>query len=277
MTPGREDIPGRWYAVNTREPIRDETIREGLISVGAVVEREGLPTTSPKPRYALTAAFASLFDPNVTGEDLEGVIGDWQAAHLNQGALARIAILRKGAVATNDGVMVTFPNGEARRMAPGPSSDISRAVIEVFAPRFLGHPGVLFLSESREHVVARDDELARAVGLEIQADRALPDILLVDLAPATPLLVFIEVVASDGPVSERRRAALLAVATDAGFDAQHVAFVTAYMDRSAPAFKKTVDALAWNSFAWFMSEPDCLVSLRGETEPHRALAELISE
>ena len=38
----RRTIPGRWYADNTREPIRDETIRFGLISVGAVLEQEGL-------------------------------------------------------------------------------------------------------------------------------------------------------------------------------------------------------------------------------------------
>ena len=50
-TPGR--IDGRWYAANTREPIRDETLREGLVRIGAVKEREGLPTTSPRPRYAL--------------------------------------------------------------------------------------------------------------------------------------------------------------------------------------------------------------------------------
>jgi hypothetical protein len=45
-----------------------------------------------------------------------------------------------------------------------------------------------------------------------------------------------------------------------------VAFVTAYLDRSAAAFKKTVDALAWGSFAWFVSEPDHLLQLhRGGT------------
>src|SRR5437868_2736876 len=43
----------RWYADNTREPIRDETLREGLVAVGAVLRREDLPTTSASPRYAL--------------------------------------------------------------------------------------------------------------------------------------------------------------------------------------------------------------------------------
>ena len=48
------NIEGRWYAANTRESIRDETLRAGLIRTGAVAEREGLPTTSSRPRYSLT-------------------------------------------------------------------------------------------------------------------------------------------------------------------------------------------------------------------------------
>ena len=65
-------VPGeRWYADNTREPIRDETLREGLVAVGAVIAREDLPTTSSRPRYALKADFAALFDPTLDGEKLE--------------------------------------------------------------------------------------------------------------------------------------------------------------------------------------------------------------
>jgi hypothetical protein len=109
--------------------------------------------------------------------------------------------------------------------------------------------------------VARDDQLARRIGLRIEAHRNLPDIILVDLGPEHPLLVFVEVVATDGPIGETRKAALLRIAKEAGFPAEHVTFVTAYLDRSAGAFTKTVAGLAWGSFAWFMSEPDHLLRL----------------
>ena len=46
---------------------------------------------------------------------------------------------------------------------------------------------------------------------------------------------------------------------EAGFPAEHVTFVTAYLDRSAGPFKKTVDSLAWGSYAWFAAEPERLV------------------
>lgn len=257
---GGSQIEGRrWYQDNTREPIRDETLREGLVAIGAVTERTDLPTTSSKPRYALKAGFAALFDSALASKDLQACIAAWQAEALNKGALARLAIVRRGAGVSADQVLVTFPNGETRRMKPGPSSEITKAVVEVFATTFLTDPAVVFLSESGNKVVARDDELARSIGLAIQVDKNLPDTILVDLGPAHPLLVFVEIVATDGPVSERRKQALEELVTDAGFPPEHVAFVTAFLDRSAGPFKKTVDSLAWGSYAWFAAEPERLV------------------
>ena len=179
--------PGkRWYSDNTREPIRDETLREGLIAVGAVGEKTDVPTTSSKPRYALTASFGALFDPALTDAKFRAAATAWQASALNQGTLARIALIRHGAAAGGSYVLVTFPSGETRRMTPGPSTDITKAVIEVFAPRFLQSPAVLFVSESGNKVVARDDNLAQTIGLKIQSDENLPDTILVDLGPAPP-------------------------------------------------------------------------------------------
>jgi hypothetical protein len=258
----------RWYADNTREGIRDDTLREGLVVIGAVIERAGVPTTSSKPRYALTTDFASLFSPALEGDALTQAIATWQAKTLNAGALARLAIVRRGAGrASADQVLVSFPNGETRRMNPGPSSEITKAVVEVFAPTFLAEPAVVFLSESGNKVVARDDELARSIGLSIQADKNLPDTILVDLGPAHPLLVFVEVVATDGPISQRRKRALEELVATAGFPADRVAFVTAYLDRSSGSFKKTVDSLAWGSYAWFAAEPERLVIFSESPSP----------
>ncbi len=94
MRPAGGSVEGQWYAANTREPIRDETLREGLVRMGAVKEREGLPTTSPRPRYALADEFARLFDPGLTDAALQFAIEEWQTANLSSGALARVAILR---------------------------------------------------------------------------------------------------------------------------------------------------------------------------------------
>jgi BsuBI/PstI restriction endonuclease domain/BsuBI/PstI restriction endonuclease HTH domain len=235
---GRRAVPtgARWYAENSREQVRDEVLRQGLIPVGAVIERPGLATTAGVPRYALEAAFAALFVPELADSAFEAAAEDWRLRHLSAAALARVRIMRRSAASSSEGVVVRFPNDETRRMAAGPSSEISRAVIEEFAPRFLIDPAVLWLSESATKVVERDDQLAKDIGLTIESDRNLPDIILVDrgTGPTDFLLVFVEVVATDGPVTQARVDALGSIAAAAGFAPEQVAFVTAYLDRVVP-------------------------------------------
>ncbi len=261
------NIPGRWYAVDTREPIRDETLRAGLVAVGAVVELGGLATTSAKPRYALSKSFAALLaDLHGNSHAGSAEVMHWQRDHLSAAALGRVRLLR-GAVVRSTGhkrEQVMFPNGETRLMHPGPSTVITKAVVEVFAVRFLREPGVVFLSESGNKVVARDNALASAIGLKLDYARNLPDIVLADVAASAPRVVFVEVVATDGAVTEQRRKALLDVAAGAGYTAGHVSFVSAFLDRKSPAFRKLASEIAWDTFAWFVSEPDKLVIFGGE-------------
>jgi hypothetical protein len=275
LKPGFVAAGRRWYADNTREPIRDETLRDGLVVIGAVVVRPDLPTTSSRPRYALRASFATLFEPSLSENALDDAITKWRASQLSPSALARVTLLSRAVVSSKEGVLVTFPNGETRRLAPGPSSVITKAVVEEFAPRFLRQPGVIWLSESQTKVVARDDDLATRLGLRIDAQRNLPDTLLVDLEPAEPLLVFVEVVATNGAITVDRQTALRTIATDAGYRSDQIAFVSAFLDRDSPGFKKTVSRLAWGSFAWFVADPDRLVVLREGTRPAPSLNDLL--
>jgi len=253
----------RWFQDNTREPIRDETLRDGFVRMGAVVTRPGIPTTSSKGRYALQTAFASLFDPALQGEPLNAATAAWQERYLSPGALARVRLQHRSASAAQSRVLVTLPDGETRQMEAGPSSVITKAVVEVFALRFLRNPAVLWISESGNKIIQRDDQLAQALGLKIEVDKLLPDTILVDLAPAEPLIVFVEAVATAGEISEARRTAFLELMTAARFKAEQVAFVTAFADRNTLAFKRGISNLAWGSFAWCLSEPEHLIVLDG--------------
>jgi hypothetical protein len=88
LAPGKmRTIRGRWYAPNTREPIRDETLRMGLVLLGAVVERQGLPTTSAKPRYALKVEFAALFNQRLSGQGFRTAIRGRHESALSPAAL----------------------------------------------------------------------------------------------------------------------------------------------------------------------------------------------
>jgi hypothetical protein len=144
-------------------------------------------------------------------------------------------------------------------MSPGPSTVIAKAVIEQFCPRFLPEVGVLLLSDSSEKVVSRDDELAKELGLSLDAARTLPDIVLVDMFSGRSRIVFVEVVATDGAVTEARKRALTAFAESGGYRPNQLLFVTAFLDRAERAFRRLVSEIAWDSYAWFVAEPDQLL------------------
>lgn len=261
-----------WYADNTREPIRDETIRNGFAPVGAITEIPR-PTTSPKGRYALASDFADLFSPSLTGEDFDQAVSEWRAAHLTAAELARVRLILSGADPNPESFLVTFPNGETQHLTPGNSSVIAKGIIEQFAPRFLEKPHVVWVSESGNKVVSRHDLHAHSLGLNLNVEKVLPDIILVDMAKM--VIVFVEVVSTDGPVNSKRREELLKLVTDAGHSEKNAAFVSAFLSRDA-ALKKVLPDLAWNSFVWIASEPDALITLeREETVAflHERLAE----
>lgn len=259
---GFKPLGDRWYADTTREPIRDETLRDGLVRVGAAIQNPDIATTSGKPRYALSDEFAALFSPSLQEEDLAAAIAAWQRRHLDPLALARIELLRQGAASSTSRIDVVFPNKTLRQLAPGPSSVISKAVVEVFAPAFLYKPAVVLLSESGDKIVAQEERLISSLGLKIDRAKVLPDIILFDMEEGRGLLVFVEVVATDGPISESRRDALLKTAEGVRIGPERIAFLTAYRDRNHPAFKKTAGSLAWNSLVWFLAEPDHIIVLR---------------
>lgn len=258
-----KNIKGRWYLANTREPIRDETLRAGLVNLGAVIERKGLPTTSPNPRYALQKDFANLFDESLTYNQILNLIDKWQEKYLSSSALTRIRLVRRGALSAKikSPVTVNFPNGEVRRLAPGPSSILIKQVVEVFSKRYLLEPAFIFLSESRDKVVTQDEELAQTLGLQIQPERNLPDIVMADLGPEQPLLIFVEVVITNGAITNLRKDSLLKLATGAGFSVNQIGLVTAFRDRDETTFRRLSSNIAWGSFVWFASEPECLMVL----------------
>jgi hypothetical protein len=271
----------RWYADNTREPIRDEVIRNGLVPINAIVERPGIPTTSPKGRYALQSEFAALFRPELSGAALDAAAAEWRRRNMSAAALARAALVRASASTAAGNITVQCPGGPSVILPPGPSPEITKAVVEVFAPAFLGNPRVAWISDSANKAPFRDAPLEKALGITLDAATLLPDVVLVDLDPpgrdGEVLLVFVEVVASDGPVTEQRQRALLDVIASAprAYRPEDAAFVTAYMDRGADPVRRTLPGLAWRSFAWFVSEPDKLVQLHDGTTAGRKLAALL--
>ncbi|MEO9177104.1 MAG: BsuBI/PstI family type II restriction endonuclease [Gaiellales bacterium] len=255
----------RWYAENTREPIRDEIIRPLEREFGAVRRRRDLSPTSSSPALTLARDFADLFDDGLLddgllGEPLTAAIAGWQGAHLGPAAKARMRALER-LDAASGAVRVLLPGRGERQLPAGASSVLTARVIEDLAPRLLAQPYVLAVCHSRDPIAAEDAAELAAVRLTLDSSVALPDIVLLD-AGAGGSIWFVEVVVSDGPVNETRRAELLGWALGRGLDPASCRFVTAYRSRSDPVFRRSVGELAWGSLAWFADEPGHALELR---------------
>jgi hypothetical protein len=250
-----------WYADNSREPLRDEVFREWL-RLGAMVHDRSLSTTSPRPAWTLRGDFAALFKPQLVGEDLAESIGIWQDRNLGTVGRARIMLARERATAIH-AVEVRLPNGSVRPLAPGDSSLILKGVIERLAPTLLGQPGVLAISQSRQKIDLLDNELLRQLGLSIQAAELLPDALLFDGEAGR--FWFVEAVATDGEIHEVRKTELLRWASAHEIQPDQCGFVTGFLSRTHEAFRRRASRIAWGTSAWFLDEPDRVLSF--ETLP----------
>lgn len=258
--PGFRPDGKRWYADNSRESIRDDLIRNRLVNMGLVGRKAGVPTTSSAPVYFLRSGFAALFDPALSGQAQRDAIETWRSAHLSSTTLQRMALKAQGALARLGDVLVELPDGTRMRLSAGPSTPILKALIEDYAPRWLRRPAVLWISASDRRTHPQFVEMAATVGLRFETAKLLPDLILADLGePAA--FVFCEVVATDGPVDEARKAAFLDLTRGCDIADASVRFVTAYLDREAPELRKTFHRVAVDSELWFSNEPELIVRL----------------
>lgn len=262
----------QWYADNTREPVRDDYIRNRAIPIGIIVKREGVPTTSPAPIYAFAKGFAALFDPDLEGAALEKAIDFWREVNLDPLVLKRMALVSSGVFERDGDMEVRLPNtGQVLRLPTGEASVITKAVCEELSWRVAERPIVVHLSMSDIKVRPELAKNALKLGLSIDPKSELPDVIIADLPCEGALtLTFVEVVHSDGPITEVRRAALLDIARKAGVPEENVNLITAFDDRNVSIFKKRVSELAYGSCVWFRTEPHML--MRMERFPDRRLA-----
>jgi hypothetical protein len=92
------------------------------------------------------------------------------------------------------------------------------------------------------------------IGLPIDAKRLLPDLVLANLSEPMRL-VFCEIVSTDGPITEARKEALMAMTDAAGFPRDRVSFLSAFEHRDAAPLKKRLCNIAVGSMIWCMNEP----------------------
>ena len=241
------------YGDNSREQVRDETWPKWL-DEGAVRVKPGVKKTSPAPRWALTDAFADLFDPQLTGQVFLDAIEAFRDEHMSPSGRVKALMARQRGERAH-AVEVRLPGGDVRQLEPGESSVILKGVVEQWAPRRLNDPVVLTISEPGDKVYTADARTMQRLGVVIDPMTLLPDALLVDIATSPAQFWIVEVVASDGPIDEDRKRRLLAWAAQQRIPEKSCQFLTAFGSRNAAPAKRRLKDLAAGTFAWYADEP----------------------
>lgn len=244
------------YADNSRETLRDETFREWAAR-GALHQRAGLATTSSSPRWILDAEFAALFHTDLDNDDdLIDAIDSWASTHMSKEGRLRAYALQKAADGDHAVVVLLPGGGGTRELEAGPSSVILKAVIEHWVPRKLRRPLILSIAESRQKQFVADKQVLAQLEIEIDSANLLPDCLIVDTDEKSFGFWIIEAVASDGPITEARKAELTHWAVAQGIPADQCHFLTAFEGRNSSPARRRLKDLAVGSHAWFIDEPE---------------------
>jgi BsuBI/PstI restriction endonuclease domain/BsuBI/PstI restriction endonuclease HTH domain len=244
----------QWYAADTREGPRDETWPKWK-NYGAARERLGISTSSPAPRWAIAASFADLFNPALKRTALASAIEDWRETHMDPGEVLKLQ--RDNEIATSKHqVTVHLPEGGVRQLEPGPASLIIKGVIEEWAPRRLGVPFVVAISEPGTKVYILDAAKMAIARISINVSNVLPDVILLDAGTKPPTFWIVEVAYSDGVVSKDRKTELLTWAQDQYIKPEHCQFLSALDSRNGSTARKRLKDIAVDTYCWFYDEPN---------------------
>ena len=237
---------GITYAENSRETIRKQAIHH--FRNAAFIEDNGAPTNSPNYRYRLTEEMLSLLKSFQTMH--------WSSTKHsfleNHNSLINfyrsIKLMEKMPVKINDNEL-TF--------SPGKHNELQKLIIEEFAPRFAENATCLYVGDTIQKDLVKNETMLSKLGFKMTLHDKLPDVIL--YVEDKNWLYFIEAVTSVGPMSPKRIKELESMTSDV---TAGKIYVTAFLDFKT--FKSFSEALAWETEVWIADLPDHMIHLNGD-------------
>lgn len=242
---------GKNYAPNTRETVRRQTMHQ-LCDAGVALynpDKAERPVNSPKAVYQIEPAALALlrsFDTPIWHDRLTDYLAGRETL------VARYAMARH-----QQRIPVEIAPGRQISLSPGAHSELIRAVIEDFAPRFAPGSALVYAGDTGEKWGYFDAPLLSKLGVDVDSHGKMPDVVLHDSAKNWLLLV--ESVTSHGPVDGKRHAELAELFADA---TAGLVFVTAFPNRAIMG--RYVVEIAWETEVWVADAPSHLIHFNGE-------------
>ncbi len=239
------------YAPNTRETFRRQTIHQ-FCGAGIALhnsDKPDRPVNSPKAVYQIEPATLVLlrtFGTPVWDENL--------ATYL---AKREILVAHYAKEREQNRIPVEIASGRKITLSSGEHSELIRAIIEDFAPRFAPGSVLVYAGDTGDKWSYFDAALLARLGVDVDSHGKMPDVVLYYTTKNWLLLV--ESVTSHGPVSGKRHAELaeLFAGSSAG-----LVYVTAFPNRAVMKFY--LSEIAWETEVWGAEAPSHLIHFNGE-------------
>jgi hypothetical protein len=242
---------GKDYAPNTRETVRRQTMHQ-FMAAGIALYNPDEPdraVNSPKAVYQIepaTLALLRTFGTPAWHDNLRDYLAQRETL------AAQYAMER-----AQNRVPVQIAPGKQITLSPGEHSELIRAIIEEFAPRFAPGSRLVYVGDTGSKWGYFDAVLLASLGVAVDAHGKMPDVVLYDEQKNWLLLV--ESVTRHGPVDAKRHAELSRLFSGASAG---LVYVTAFPNRSVMA--RYLRAIAWETEVWVADAPSHLIHFDGE-------------
>ena len=240
------DHYGVAYAENSRETIRKQAMHH--FRNAALIEDNGLATNSPNYRYRLTDEALNMLRA-YRSKTWKEQLGMFQAHHES---LVSIYSSKR----SFNKIPVTI-NGQELTFSTGNHNQLQKAIVEEFAPRFAPNTECLYIGDTIEKDLVKNEEKLHDLGFDITLHDKMPDVVL--YSEEKNWIFFVEAVTSVGPMEPKR---IIEIENMTHNVRAGKIYVTAFLDFKT--FKKFSELLAWETEVWIADMPDHMIHLNGD-------------
>ncbi|HCT7915534.1 BsuBI/PstI family type II restriction endonuclease [Pseudomonas xantholysinigenes] len=241
---------GKEYAPNSREAFRRQTMHQ-FCDAGVALynpDKPDRPVNSPRAVYQVEPSALKLlrsFGSEQWHDNLTAYLAERETL------IAKYAMERE-----HNRIPVEIAPGKEITLSPGEHSELIRAIVEDFAPRFAPGSLLVYAGDTGDKWGYFDAALLAELGVAVDSHGKMPDVVLHFVEKNWLLLV--ESVTSHGPVDGKRHSELakLFAGSNAG-----LVYVTAFPNRTIMG--RYLGEIAWETEVWVADAPSHLIHFNG--------------
>lgn len=238
------------YKPNTRETVRKDVIHYFLQS--SIVEpnrdKPDRATNSPYFCYSITAEFLELIRTYKT-DKWEDTLESYK-----ENVNSLVDKYKKEREVNRIPVKI---NGDELTFSPGAHNKLQKAIIEDFAPIFAPGAEVLYVGDTDNKDLIKNEEKLSELGIDMQEHTKLPDVVL--YREDKNWIYFVESVTSVGPINDKRIIEIGEMTQECKCGK---IYVTAFLDRET--FRKFAHEIAFETEVWIANRPEHMIHYNGD-------------